>query len=236
MSRMIGMSEDTRMFLQQRRDERAPSTMTTTVLDTYEDQVQDGVMELPGFRISDRITEGKHKGKMTFGEIYCQDKPYTRWVRGHIGSHSSSQMRLLKAYIEVRDMRKRERLGGAVTEMPVTAAPKAPTRRSTAMGPRTEGYMTPWEVVAMPREAVHSRRRRNRDDDMEVQEYSDQVLVSWSVLTMGASERQDQRRVGMEMTMVEQQQRAAGDPERARLMNQLLARAMFPVPMGESPP
>lgn len=129
------------------------------------------------------MTKGKWGHKKTFAEIYREDKSYLQWVRRHVDGTSHHALRALKAYVEMRDHSKSERIqreqSGQYPITPIRPKSKAP-------------------VPAAQSRLIHgpdfSRRRRtlHEIDAMET-EVNEDALVHWIHLTGAVLDQQDMK-------------------------------------------
>lgn len=117
------MSGDSQQLLRSLEQQGIVGMAQGQPLDQAPDAAQDSprLQAIPGVS---KMTEGKYKNNPTMNmqEIYLRDKGYVKWIREHIGGHSAMSMRMLKAYIQARDVNKKERLGMQPVD-PMAATP-----------------------------------------------------------------------------------------------------------------
>ncbi|CAK9019993.1 unnamed protein product [Durusdinium trenchii] len=220
------------------------------------------------------MMEGKFKTKPhapanTFRYIYTCQKNYTGWVRSHIGGTSSQHLRTFKAYVEMRDTKKAQRLervtqrhgrdvtfhssgivagsrpsGGisaeyTVQQMVVPPLPKRPSRmrESDAMSNHTAHS---WQMVTGPPGSTYGvpmpkrmnqesrtppdqvRRRRQRDDDMEIETAkAEELQYTWTMWTMELMNKNEEAREHVEKEATWMQNTPGGPQKVARILSRL---------------
>ncbi|CAK8998574.1 Uncharacterized protein SCF082_LOCUS5703, partial [Durusdinium trenchii] len=211
------------------------------------------------------MMEGKFKTKPrapanTFRYIYTCQKNYTGWVRSHIGESSSQHLRTFKAYVEMRDNKKIQRLNqvsqrngreinfhasgivqGCRPDGGVSAAytvqqyvvPPLPQRQShqrerdsmSQMSQSVQSWQmahaapcssfSPPGMTPAPKRSEGamnmSRRRRMRDDDMEVENQRHQELQEyWTLWTMEQLNKNEEAREHVEKEITWMQNTSGG--------------------------
>lgn len=195
-------------------------------LDQMQDAGQDSprIQSIPG---TTNMTEGKYKNNpvMNLAEIYTKDKSYVKWVREHIGGHSATSLRMLKAYIQARDQNKKARVG-MQSSIPGMSSPPwrntrgydmeswTPTSHGSmgsagrtlyASPPASNWSMVPGGPTRMTTEVREVPvRRRQRDDDMDTSApVPPRVLDGWRVMTQDVMALQEVKRRAMESNITE---------------------------------